>query len=646
MNEIRHRLAGTTTWTVVVDPVLPYAIAGYAPGDLIEVQSRKWSQSRLATVAGAPAAPVAVGALPPLELATGQAFSVPAAGGFSGAGLSFSLVSAPAWMTIQPSTGVISGTAPASPVATTVTVRASNSSGHADSAFAANVTSALAAPTAAGALPDVDLDPGEVFSIPVAGDFTGAQLTFSLVSAPAWMSIDAGTGVITGTAPASPVTAGVTARASNAAGQADSGFSTTVASATPTLAIPGNPFPVALQRSASGYSVPETGETFLAAYAGATWHLAPTGDDATGDGSSGAPWRSIDKAVASASALDRIQMAAGTYATPAAIGKSVALLGPASGYACIGAFFTLGGLSIVQNIQTASDAQPVTLWTVPDPASGQTVMGFVRKDGARPRGYIGNGGVGKSVDNGGGTPAADMQQRGVPVVYTGGTSALLGSGTADTIPSLVSGGHILAWTDAATTGVVVAGAAELYVGPRVVIANYATNAISAGATGSLILDRCDVYGGASSAVSADTTGRCLLFGAVIAGAGNDCVDYRSTCTGVEVGARVGWPTARDVANNTSTAHENARILRVGGVYEGGSRTIHDIGDVVTYTFSCTIRDAVNGDGTLYRIGRATGPDATTGVHGDLTLEGVHVSDLVLDAGAAMTAIELADAWPY
>ncbi|MEE3099884.1 MAG: hypothetical protein VX463_08945, partial [Pseudomonadota bacterium] len=37
-----------------------------------------------------------------------------------------------------------------------------------------------------------------------------------------------------------------------------------------TLAIPGDPFPVTLQRDASGYSVAETGADFLAAYTGAT----------------------------------------------------------------------------------------------------------------------------------------------------------------------------------------------------------------------------------------------------------------------------------------------------------------------------------------------------------------------------------------
>ncbi|MEC9433864.1 MAG: DUF1565 domain-containing protein, partial [Pseudomonadota bacterium] len=78
-----------------------------------------------------------------------------------------------------------------------------------------------------------------------------------------------------------------------------------------TLAIPGDPFPVTLQRDASGYSVAETGADFLAAYTGATWHVSPSGNDTTGDGSSGAPYATIGKAVTEASALDRIQLAAG-----------------------------------------------------------------------------------------------------------------------------------------------------------------------------------------------------------------------------------------------------------------------------------------------------------------------------------------------
>ncbi|MEC9431879.1 MAG: hypothetical protein VYD87_03135, partial [Pseudomonadota bacterium] len=159
-------------------------------------------------------------------------------------------------------------------------------------------------------------------------------------------------------------------------------------------------------------------------------------------------------------------------------------------------------------------------------------------------------------------------------------------------------------------------------------------------------DRCEVYGGSSSTVSADTSGRCLSFGAVIAGAGEDCIDYRSTCVGVEVACLVGWPTARLVSNNASTGHEAAKILRVGGTYEGGSRTIHDINDVASYTFSCTIRDAVDGDGALYRIGLSTGPDATAGWYGDVTFAGTYSTQIVVDAGASATGIAPGDPWPW
>lgn len=51
----------------------------------------------------------------------------------------------------------------------------------------------------------------------------------------------------------------------------------------------------------------------------ATYYISPSGNDTTGNGSSGNPWQTISKAVSSSTAGDTINLAAGSYTWPSAL---------------------------------------------------------------------------------------------------------------------------------------------------------------------------------------------------------------------------------------------------------------------------------------------------------------------------------------
>ena len=174
------------------------------------------------------AAPEALGAPDDLAFAVGSgAQAAGVAAFFAGAELVFALKAAPAGVTIDAATGVVTiptGTA----LSGAIVARASNAVGAAEIAFSVTV---LAAPEALGAPGDLVFAVGsESQAAGVGTFFAGADLIFALEAAPAGVTIDAATGVVTiptGTA----LSGAVVARASNAVGVAEIAFSVTVLAA-------------------------------------------------------------------------------------------------------------------------------------------------------------------------------------------------------------------------------------------------------------------------------------------------------------------------------------------------------------------------------------------------------------------------------
>ncbi|SDX92234.1 protein of unknown function [Albimonas donghaensis] len=87
-----------------------------------------------------------------------------------------------------------------------------------------------ATPVASGTLPDRALQAGGTGLFGAGAPFSGGNLRFALLGAPAWASIDVATGHVSWSAPASAGAAGTwTVRASNAAGSVERSFAVTVA---------------------------------------------------------------------------------------------------------------------------------------------------------------------------------------------------------------------------------------------------------------------------------------------------------------------------------------------------------------------------------------------------------------------------------
>ena len=96
--------------------------------------------------------------------------------------------------------------------------------------------------------------------------------------------------------------------------------------------------------------------------------------------------------------------------------------------------------------------------------------------------------------------------------------------------------------------------------------------------------------------------------------------------GLEVNVISKYPGVA-TSDNASTAHNLASVLRVGGEYAGGGKTIHDVGNGEIIMVSSTVEDAFWSPQTLHQIGNG-GTDAIDLTYGDLTYAGDFVDDFV------------------
>ena len=174
------------------------------------------------------AAPSAQGAPVAAAFAQGGAAGkIAVAGFFAGDALEFALETAPAGVTVDAATGLV--TVPtATALSGAVVVRASNAVGAASVKFAVAV---LAVPSAQGApVAAAFAQGGAAGKIAVAGFFAGDALEFALETAPAGVTVDAATGLVT-VPTATALSGAVVVRASNAVGAASVKFAVSVQAA-------------------------------------------------------------------------------------------------------------------------------------------------------------------------------------------------------------------------------------------------------------------------------------------------------------------------------------------------------------------------------------------------------------------------------
>lgn len=216
----------------------------------------------------------------------------------SGTTLTFSISNKPAWATFSASTGTLTGTPTNANVGTTSGIVISVSDGTASAslpAFAITVVNTNDAPVVSSTAVTVATQ-GSAYSYSFAGTDVdvGDTLTRSVVTKPAWLNFNAGTGLLSGTPGNSDVGVhAVTLRVTDAAGLfANQSFNITVANVNDTPVISGTPATSVNEDSLYSFtptaSDADTGTTLTfsisnkpvwATFSTSTGHLTGTPDD-------------------------------------------------------------------------------------------------------------------------------------------------------------------------------------------------------------------------------------------------------------------------------------------------------------------------------------------------------------------------------
>lgn len=145
----------------------------------------------------------------------------------TGQSLIYSSSNLPAWLSINPSTGMITGTTPATPITVSgINLVVTDTNGQTASTNFNIIVNDIA-PTLQQP-PNATINVNTPYSVQLKA--TGSNLVYSTITAlPAGLSINASTGLISGT-PKTPGTYNITAKVSNAAGAATKSFTITVQS--------------------------------------------------------------------------------------------------------------------------------------------------------------------------------------------------------------------------------------------------------------------------------------------------------------------------------------------------------------------------------------------------------------------------------
>jgi len=150
---------------------------------------------------------------------TGDALSASVTATDDSGSVSYSKQSGDAWISVNSSTGELTGTAPGSAGTSSITVRAEDPSGNfVDRSFDVVVQdgSDPVWSTAAGTVATINT--GDALSTTVTATDDSGSVTYARQSGDAWISVNASTGALTGTAPGSAGTSSITVRAEDPAG--------------------------------------------------------------------------------------------------------------------------------------------------------------------------------------------------------------------------------------------------------------------------------------------------------------------------------------------------------------------------------------------------------------------------------------------
>jgi VCBS repeat-containing protein len=124
----------------------------------------------------------------------------------TGDGATYTVSGNPAWMSIDPATGILSGTPDNDDVATATNItvtRTDTANASVSDTFALTVANTNDAPTVSTVISDASTNEDAVYSYNASANFTdvdtGDGATYTVSGNPAWMSIDPATGILSGT---------------------------------------------------------------------------------------------------------------------------------------------------------------------------------------------------------------------------------------------------------------------------------------------------------------------------------------------------------------------------------------------------------------------------------------------------------------
>lgn len=405
-------------------------------------------------------------------------------------------------------------------------------------------------------------------------------------------------------------------------------------------------FPVTIQRNSSTHSVAESFDDVAPTYAGTTYYVSPSGSDSNDcTDSSSNVCQSISRAQTVASDNDIVSFANGTYAMTNITKTLKFVLTSGASYAAIGTFDNLQTAQIDATGVNDSDAVSQTVYNVDDVNTGETFQGFIRLDGTKVAGASCSAYADSGTDN------ANYQRDGIMSVFKGaGSSANFSLGTAEDLQDLVDAGDILAWSDADTDTMTVATAKTLTVDGNFFIASDPAGIVlNPLLAANVYLNGVHVCGG-GTAFQHTGSGVSVTYDTTMSGSSADLLDYKGTVTFVEVNNSIVWP-GEGTADNASTAHEDSTGVRVGGVYRGGSRTIHDVNNAIVYNLSLSVGDSrFNDKLALVAAFNTISSENVFMDYGDITfLDTFSAGDITntsFDTDATVTNTDLEDAWPY
>jgi hypothetical protein len=220
-------------------PALRFGVAGSAAGDLDDPSGIFVSPSGVVSVADTgnhrveqfspPAGPSFTADSPPLGSNQGSTYSYEFTA--SGAPLpTFSLVDAPSWLTIDESTGMVSGVVPSATTTFSYSVTVANVYGSKSAGpFTVSVAPPLVAPAFTADTPSLGATVGAAYSYSFAASGYPAP-TYSLAAgAPSWLTINSTSGALSGTVPPATTSFSYSVIATNSSGTATAGpFTVTV----------------------------------------------------------------------------------------------------------------------------------------------------------------------------------------------------------------------------------------------------------------------------------------------------------------------------------------------------------------------------------------------------------------------------------